>query len=319
MRRVRFSLVSIVAAACGAATLLAQQQEPTFRASAHTVAVYPTVTERNGRLVTNLHKNDFQVFDDGKPQDITLFANDVQPITIVAMLDLSGSMTGNIRLLREAAAQLAAHLLPADKARFGSFGDHVSIVSPAFTNNVNDLIRNLWLDLEPGGETPLWNAVSAAMNALQDQEGRRVVLVFTDGYDTSSRAASFEDDVKRAQAEGYMVYTVGLRSSGGGPVGGVRSGYGSGSGGSGFRSVFGAPDPGLKAIAEESGGGYFELKNANELDSTFTRVAEELHRQYVLGFNPVNLDGRLHKIDVRLTSPDLTARARKSYLAMPDK
>jgi Ca-activated chloride channel family protein len=331
-------------AAAGAAlavcAMAAQQATPqrgaTFRTASRTVAIYTTVTAPDGHLATDLHKDDFEVYDDGKRQEMSLFANDVQPITIVSMLDLSGSMSGNIPLLRRAGAQLASHLSKDDRARFGEFGDHVNIVTPAFTNDVNELIRNLWLDLEPGGATPLWNAIDVAMNALADQPGRRVVLVFTDGYDTNSNVVTLAADVKRAQEEDFMIYAVGLCSSDGGlpslsgsgfggggfagrrpGLGGARGGGGAGSGarGAGFGD---RPDPGLKTISEESGGGYLELKAATELDAAFTRVVEELHHQYILGFVPGVLDGRLHKIDVRVKTPGLTARARKSYLAAPE-
>ena len=299
------------------------QQGATFRTASRTVAIYTTVTEPDGRLAIDLTKDDFEVYDDGKLQPLSLFANDVQPITVVGMLDLSGSMSGNIPLLRRAAAQLVSHLSKDDKARFGEFGNHVNIVTPAFTNDVNELIRNLWLDMEPGGATPLWNAIDVAMSALAGQPGRRVVLVFTDGYDTNSHVVSLDDDVKRAQNEDFMVYAIGLRSSGGPPVGGAtssgpggRGGFGGARGGGGRGDQ---PDPGLKTLAEETGGGYLELKAATELDAAFTRVVEELHHQYILGFVPTVLDGRLHKLAVRVKKPGLTARARKSYLASPEK
>jgi Ca-activated chloride channel family protein len=290
------------------------QQGATFRSGQRTVAVYTTVTEANGHLVINLSQDDFEVYDDGKLQTLSLFANEVQPITLVSMLDVSGSMSGNIPLLRRAGAQLAAHLSKDDKARFGEFGDHVNVITPAFTNDVNELIRSLWLELEPGGATPLWNAVDVAMSALADQTGRRVVLVFTDGYDTSSARTTLSSVVKRAQEEDFMIYAVGLRSSSGMSISGPRPRGGFGSG------VFaGDPDPGLKTLAEESGGGYMPLQAATELDAAFTRVVEELRHQYILGFVPAALDGKLHRIDVRVKKPGLTARARKSYLAAPEK
>jgi len=291
-----------------------QQQGATFRSEQRTVAVYTTVTEADGHLAINLTRDDFEVYDDGRPQALSVFANDVQPITIVSMLDLSGSMSGNIPLVRRAAAQLVAHLSKDDKARFGEFGDHVNVITPAFTNDANELIRSLYLDLEPGGATPLWNAVDVAMNALVDQPGRRVVLVFTDGYDTSSARTTLASVVKRAQEEDFMIYAVGLNSAGKMSVSGPRP-----RGGFGAGAFSGDPDPGLKTLAEESGGGYLGLKAATELDAAFTRVVEELHHQYILGFVPASLDGRLHRLEVRVKTPGLTARARKNYLASPEK
>jgi Ca-activated chloride channel family protein len=292
-------LALVAGVALGAASTSAQQG-PVFRSSAQIVSVYTTVLGSDGRLVTDLTKDDFEIFDDARPQPITVFSNTTQPISIVVMLDTSGSMMGNVKLLKEASAQLFTQLLPADKARVGNFGDRIT-VSEHFTNDQNELIRWLWTELEPGGETPLWGAVNVGMTALEHVDGRRVVLVFTDGYDTAAREFVTERDViARAQAEEFMVYGVGLWSRGGGygPV---------------MRTM--PPDPGLRTLAEESGGGYFELTNANDLTATFTRVADELHHQYLLGFPPSRADGKLHRLDVRVRRPSMVVRARKSYVA----
>src|SRR5688500_18706345 len=110
----RFARAALSMASLGAA-LAAAQQPPAFRAGADTVSVYATVVDRAGRLVPDLSKDDFEVFDNGKRQDITVFASDIQPITIVVMLDRSGSMEPNFRLVRDAAVQFIANLLPADR------------------------------------------------------------------------------------------------------------------------------------------------------------------------------------------------------------
>jgi len=133
------------------------------------------------------------------------------------------------------------------------------------------------------------------MTALKDVEGRRVVLVFTDGADTFSDRSE-GDVMARARDGEFLIYAIGLRSQ-------LR--------GQGVTK----PDPGLRKVAEETGGGYFELNRTDELNSTFTRVASELHSQYVLGFSPSALDGKVHKLDVMIKRPGLVARARKSYVA----
>jgi VWFA-related protein len=121
----------------------------------------------------------------------------------------------------------------------------------------------------------------------------------------------------RAQAENVMVYAIGLesrvpmRSGPRGALGG-RGGLG-GFGGGGM--MLQRPDPGLPVIAAETGGGYFELRNAEDLASTFARVADELHRQYALGFEPAKLDGKTHKLEVKVRKPRMKVRARKNYLA----
>ena len=258
-----------------------------------TVAIYATVVDGAGRLIPDLEQADFDVLDDLKKQTLTVFKTDVQPVSVVVMLDTSGSMTGNIELLKNAAEKFVIRLLPADKARIGSFSDKISL-SSTFTNNRDDLVRYLHEDIDFGNPTRLWDAVDVSMTALQNETNRRVVLIFTDGDDTDSRK-SLNDVLKRAQAEEYMVYAIGLHSH--------------------YANITTRPDPGLKKIAAETGGGYFELKTTDELNSTFSRVADELHRQYVLGFTPQALDGKIHKLDVTVTRPGMSVRARKSYVA----
>jgi Ca-activated chloride channel homolog len=136
------------------------------------------------------------------------------------------------------------------------------------------------------------------MDRLHKVDGRRVVLVFTDGDDTDSRTDSGAV-LDQARENEVMIYAVGLRSD-----------YFNGS-----RQVRTRPDSGLKRLAEETGGGYFELDKTSDLAPTFTRVAQELHSQYVLGFTPSQLDGKVHRIAVRAKKPGMAVRARRSYLA----
>jgi Ca-activated chloride channel homolog len=294
MRRLLFT--SAVLASALVLTLDAQQGQP-FRARVQTVPIYATVIDASGRLIPDLEQADFEVFDDAKKQTITIFKTDVQPVSVVVMLDTSGSMTGSIELLKNAAEKFVIRLLPTDAARIGSFSDKINL-SATFTNNRDDLVRYLHEDIDYGNPTRLWDAVDVSMSALSHETHRRVVLVFTDGDDTDSRQ-SLGSVLKRAQAEEYMVYAIGLHSH--------------------YANVTTRPDPGLKRIATETGGGYFELKTTDELNSTFTRVADELHRQYVLGFSPAVLDGKLHKLDVTVKRPGMTVRARKSYVAESGK
>jgi Ca-activated chloride channel family protein len=213
------------------------------------------------------------------------------------MLDTSGSMTLALDLLRLAAEQFVIRLLPADKARVGAFNDKIQF-NAAFTNHRDQLISDI-KNLDFGNGTRLWDGVAAALDELKGIEGRRVVLVFTDGDDTDSRTSNQGKVIERARAEEVMVYAIGLESN-----------YHNGQ-----MMVRTKPDRGLRKVADETGGGYFELTKASELSSTFTRVAQELHSQYVLGFAPMNLDGKVHKLAVKMKQPGMTARARRSYLA----
>jgi Ca-activated chloride channel family protein len=302
----------------------ARQQAP-FKSGARTVAVYATVTGPDGRLVPDLTRDDFEIYDNGKLQPVSVFANDIQPITIVVMIDRSGSMKANFRLVEAAGEAFVERLLPADKARIGSFAARIQVDPREFTSDPEEMIRILRTELQPDGPTPLWNAVNVGMTALLRQEGRRVVLVLTDGVDEpmnfSTHNVSLHDAMKRAQEEDVMVYAIGLESHV--PFGGRRAPLPGGHSG-GFRGRQGnmiaqKPDEGLAKIALETGGGYFELTGSGNLSSTFARVADELHRQYALGFEPAKLDGKSHKLEVRLKRPELTARARKSYVASIDR
>ncbi|HYN10185.1 MAG TPA: VWA domain-containing protein [Vicinamibacterales bacterium] len=290
----RITSVTFLVVLAGAAGLIAQQA-PAFRAGVQTVPIYATVVDAAGRLVPSLEREHFEVLDNGVLQPLTFFQSDVQPIKVVVMLDTSGSMTLHLKLLMQAAEQFVLRLLPADRARIGSFSDKI-ILSPTFTGDRDELIRIIHNDIQYGNPTHLWDAIDHSMTALSREEGRRVVLIFTDGADMFSKKTSHDEVLARALKEEFMIYAIGLQTQ---ILGQPPS----------------RPDRGLRKLAEETGGGYFELKTTTDLGPTFTRVADELHRQYVLGFSPTTLDGKPHRIDVRVKVDGMTARARKSYVA----
>ena len=372
MSRSRFSVAVVFLSVAG---VLSARQEPQFRAATDTVPIYATVLDHDGRLVTDLTKDDFEVFDNGHLQTLTTFANDVQPITVVMMLDRSGSVEVQFKLIEDAATEFVRHLTPLDKARIGSFSLKVQIDPETFTSDQQEMLDILRDRLQPHGPTPLWSAAATAMTALNGQPGRRVVLVFTDGHDaplSDQPKVPFEEVRRRAETEEVMVYGVGLfgdcevapsqthpvsadawlqRGGRGGPGRGGQGRVGPGrvpQGGrirlpmpplplpmppgrgvpgrppympeprttnsaSGCKSS--GPDPHLRALTEVGGGGYFELKRATDLSSTFARVADELHHQYLLAFTAPSRDGMLHRLEVRVVRPGATIRARRGYVA----
>lgn len=292
-----------------AATVATQQQQPPiFKSGARTVAVYATVTDGDGRLVPDLNQEDFEVRDSGKTVPIAVFSKEVQPITLVMMLDRSGSMRGNFQLVDQSAEAFVRAMQPADKAKIGSFAEKVQLDPEEFTSDHAALIKILRTRLQQRGPTPLWNAMDMSVNELKAQSGRRVILLFTDGADNPMNFKlnnmSFMDVQRRAQESDVMVYAIGLESRD------PSAGIGGGGFGGGSR-----PDPGLPAIAGETGGGYFELRSSAELSSTFAKVADELRRQYLIGFEPQKLDGKMHKIEVRIKKGGMKVRARKEYHA----
>lgn len=267
-------------------------QEPTFRSGTRVVPLPTMVTDAQGRFVPDLEQSDFTILDNGKPQEILIFENTVQPFTVVVLLDFSASMTGQLKLLKEAAEEFLIRLLPVDKGMVGAFSSKIQF-SGGFTNNRDRLIGSLQ-DMQYGNETRLYDALDEGIKLLEPVDGRRVVLVLTDGEDFGSRVG--QGTVReRAQRNDIMIYAIGFKSSMGGQVSN--------------------PDRDLRKLADATGGGYFELKRSDELGPTFTRVAQELHSLYTIGFSPANLDNKEHKLQVRMKQADHKARTRASYIA----
>jgi Ca-activated chloride channel homolog len=271
-------------------------QEPTFRSGSRVVPSYVTVVDANNRLVTDLARDDFEVFDNGKPQEITIFDNEVRPFTVVVMLDTSVSMTDRLKDLYAGAEQFLLRLMPHDKATVGAFNDKIEFAS-GFTSDRNSLVSGL-KHLDFGNQTRLYDAVHASLDELEKVEGRKVILLFTDGADFGSRQGSGKA-LERARDAEVMIYGIGLETEffNGQMV--VRS----------------KPDSILNRFAAETGGGYFDLKKDADLNSSFTRIAQELRSQYLLGFSPAALDGKVHRLEVRVKRPVLKTRSRRSYIA----
>jgi Ca-activated chloride channel family protein len=277
--------------------LTASAASAQFKAGVKIVPLYVTVTDAEKRLVPDLVADDFAILEDGKPRKLELFQSETLPITVVVMLDTSGSMTLALDEVKAGAEAFLLRLLPQDKGMVGAFNDKIQFTSSEFSNDRDSLAASL-KDLDFGYPTRLYDAIDASMEQLKSVEGRKVVLVFTDGEDTASRLGSGAV-VDRARTEGVMIYGIGLRTK----MPGVPASR---------------PDRMLKRLADETGGGYFELKTNSELSSTFTRIAQELHSQYVLGFSPERLDGKVHRLEVQVKKPGMAARSRKSYVASPE-
>ena len=279
-----------------ALTLSLAAQEPTFRSGSRVVPSFVTVVDANNRLVTDLTRDDFEVFDNGRPQEITIFDNEVRPFTVVVMLDTSVSMTDRLKDLYDGAEQFLLRLMPHDKGAVGAFNDKIEFAS-TFTSDRNSLVSGL-KHLDFGNQTRLYDAVHASLDELEKVEGRKVILLFTDGADFGSKLSSGKA-LDRARDGEVMIYGIGLETEffNGQMV--VRS----------------KPDSILNRFAAETGGGYFDLKKGADLSSSFTRIAQELRSQYLLAFSPAALDGKAHRLEVRVKRPGLKTRSRRSYIA----
>ncbi|MFI5177291.1 MAG: VWA domain-containing protein [Vicinamibacterales bacterium] len=299
MRRV-LTLATVVTSVAIVAGIGAQQttpppQQPTFRGGVRAVPVYASVTDNAGGFALDLTKDDFEIRDNGKLQTITQFTTDLQPITTMVMIDGSGSMLPAFNAVLEGANAFVIRMLPNDRTRIGSFADQIHL-SAEYSDNRDELLEFLrnQFNLRMGNETRLWDAVDRSVLDLGNQPGRRVVLVFSDGYDTTS-ALSAGTVLADAIPRDVTVYAVAMWVGRG--------------------SETTRPSAGLERLAQETGGGFFELHETDEMNTTFTKIALELHQQYLMAFEPQVLDGKVHKLDVHLKRAGLKIRARRSYLA----
>lgn len=314
--------VNHVVAAGGALLLLGagspRQSPQTFRSGVSAIPIYATVRSHDGALVPDLTREDFELKDNGVRRDVTVFSREIVPITVTLMLDMSGSQELGAVWMRDGGRAFVDALLPADRARIGTFGREIAI-SPRLTAEKRYLYRVLDEEIWPGGDTPLWEALDRAMTSLAGESGRRVVLVLTDGFDTRTSAMSggmsLPDASGRTTAhqlgappnlttrsirENFMVYAVGRqlpRQTGVLP-----------------RTVF--LSEAIRDLALDSGGGYRMFPSADDATAAMTKVAEELHHQYLLGFVPAEMDGKVHKLELTTRRGGMSVQARKNYLAV---
>jgi Ca-activated chloride channel family protein len=298
-------MARVMALAAGAIVTLSAQtppapQQPTFRTGTRTVPIYATVQDAYGGFATELTQDDFEIRDNGKVQKITQFSTSLQPLSAILLLDGSGSMLPVFAAVTEAASAFIIRMQPFDQVRVGSFADLVRL-APKFSSNRDELLEFLKneFNIRMANETKLWDAVHEAITLLNLQAGRKIVFLFTDGYDTVS-AATMDGIIGEAVKRNIAVYAVAMWT------------------GRGLNMV--RPNLALQRLTSETGGGFYELKESDEMNTTFTRIATELHLQYVLGFTPQKLDGKLHELEVRvLKHKGMKVRARKNYLATIDE
>jgi len=322
--------VAIVTGVLAVATLSAQQR-PTFRGGVSTVSIYATVRAADGRLVTDLTRDDFEINDAGKVRDVTVFSSEIVPITVTMMLDMSGSQEAGVEWMRDAAYAFVDELLPADRARLGTFGTEIAI-SPRLTGDKTYLRRVLAEEIWPGGGTPLWEAIDEAMSSLAAESGRRVILALTDGFDSSGSQMSFTATATGPGGKMQPVSIPGLSSGSDGGLGALTSRamrenfmiYGVGhaisrgaasSGSLAPTAVEGAFSGPMRSLAMDSGGGFRVFPPGQDAKEAMVRVAEELHRQYLIGFSPAVIDNKVHKLSLKVKRPGMSVQARKNYLA----
>ncbi|HLK47182.1 MAG TPA: VWA domain-containing protein [Bryobacteraceae bacterium] len=298
MRRPWVNLLLGLAAAPGA--LVFAQQQPVIRVNVNLVHIVVTVKTQSGELVSALRKDDFQILDNGAPQDVALFERQSdQPLSVALMVDTSGSTAKELKYEIDSASRFLKALLsegnPRDMVALYNFNWQI-VRNNYFTHNQASLANSL-KTLHGEAGTSLYDAIYLAARDLEDREGRKVMIIVTDGGDTTSSKTLKEalEAAQLADAVIYPVVVIPITNDAGRNIGGENA---------------------LKFMADGTGGRTFLPTVGPELDRAFTDIIDELRTQYLLGFYPHNVPltkDRFHRLEIKVSRPDLRVSARNGY------
>jgi Ca-activated chloride channel family protein len=322
-----------------------------LRVNTTLVTVPVSVLDRNGKYVPNLRKEDFRIFEEGEEQDVAYFASVEKPFTVALVIDTSGSTLSRLEEIHEAAIQFINKLRPDDTVMVVSFNDRVRLLCEP--TNDRYIIESAIRRAEPGDGTKLYDAVDFVINERFNHiKGRKAIVLFTDGVDTTSRRASYESTMRDAEELDALIYpilydtyndTVGRIGGGGGGMGrrrgrggvtvadilgsilsggSVNIGGGGAGGGGGptcrgcTREEYERGEAYLRDLAQKTGTRVEEAGDGSNLSQAFSVIAEELRRQYSIGYYPKSQSqaGQRRRINVRVTQPNMAVRARDSYI-----
>lgn len=295
------------------------------------VMVPVTVMDRSGRYVPLLRRENFRIQENGIDQKIAYFATTDSPFSVVLLIDTSGSTEFRLRDIQDAAIKFVDKLKPTDRVMVMSFDDRIEVECKATTdrNVITKAIRHT----STGGGTRLYDAVDDILRKqLKTLEGRKAVVLFTDGVDTTSHRASYESTLRLAEESDASFYSVDYDTSGKGSV--MSNGIPM-PGGRGTILGLPIPTPGipgtttggmpgdykravryLHALADMTGGRFYSGDSLFGIDQAFAWIAEELGRQYSLGYYPATAgkDGERRQIKVKVTEANLVVKSRDSYI-----
>lgn len=305
----------------------------TVRIDTSLVMVPVSVMDHYGKYVPNLRRQDFHIFDEGVEQRIAYFATVDKPFTVVLVIDTSGSTHFRLDEIQNAAIGFVNQLKSEDRVMVMSFDDQIKVLSEP-TNDRNALLQAI-RRTRTGGGTRLYDAVETVIKQKLSQiAGRKAIVLFTDGVDTTSRHATYSSTLREAQESDGAVYTVNYDTGGfnpfdpnhtqipwpggGGGIGiglpfpGSRGGASTGSSPEDYRRA----REYLHLLAEQSGGRYYRGDTVTDVAAAFSEVADELRRQYSIGYypTPVGQPGQRRQIKIRMAHPDLVVKARDSYI-----
>jgi VWFA-related protein len=319
------------------ATPPVSEEDEIVRVETNLVTMPVSVIDREGRFISGLQQNDFRIYENGVEQKVGYFQSVEQPFTVILMLDVSPSTAFQIDEIQEGAITFVNQLRPADKVMVISFDESVHVLCRP--TNDRRTLRNAIYQAQFGDGTSIYDAVDYAINReLANIPGRKAVVIFTDGVDTTSRRANFQSslaDVEEVDALFYPIRYNTQRNYGGWSGGGNRRRSGGvddwigiilgggnvqvGGGGGGAGSSPGEYATGLRyleTLAQNSGGRKFEADTTYNLDAAFSGIAEELRRQYSLGYYPdkAGTMGERRQIKVRVMRPNVIVKAKNTYI-----
>jgi Ca-activated chloride channel family protein len=296
-----------LAAAPAAAQAPADQQPPakpfTLEVEVDVVSVTAVVFDKSGKFVRGLGPKDVELLEGGVRQDVSYFreassqgdSGERVPLSVVLVLDTSGSMKDNLHFLQEAVLNFVYKLEDVDTAMLVSFNESVK-GSAEFTGDTDRLERFVE-GLQAWGNTALYDAIHYSLGRIKDQPGRKALVVFTDGADTTSSMGD-KEVVDYARAVESTVYCIGFKGS--------------------DARGFGSPRGFLRKIATETGGQYFSPDKVGELIKVFNEISAELKNHYLLAYTPKRAaDGSWRQIQLKVNRPGTEVRVRKGYFAVP--
>lgn len=307
------------------------------------VTVPVSVLDREGRFIPGLQQKDFRVFENGVEQPIAYFEPTEKPFTVALLLDTSASTRFHLWEIKEAAIAFAKQLRPQDRVLVVAFSDEVLLLTEA-TSDLNVVSTVIDVNANAGSSTRLYDAVNLVINErLNKIQGRKAIVLFTDGVDTSSYIATYQSTLREAEELDALIYPIQYDTTdymramqGGGSVTVTTTTTGNWPfpGGSSSRTVYGAPNNGqpppgstkadyeradqyLRSMAERTGGRLHKANDMTQLGQAFSSIAEELRRQYSLGYYPQNGTAQpdeRREIKVSVQKSNVAVRARNSYL-----
>lgn len=292
------------------------------------VTIPVSVRDRSGRYAPDLRREDFRVFEDGVEQRVAYFATVDQPFTVALVLDTSGSTDFSIGDMQRAALAFIEQLKPADRVTVISFDDRIDVLCEPTSDReqLNRAIRRA----HGGGSTRLYDAVEYTLKKrLAQVQGRKAVVLLSDGVDTTSRA-SYNSSIRLAEQSDALIYTVsygGFRGTLPGVIsqpriplpggGGIIIGNPRNTGAGGTTSAdYARGEAYLNELAQRTGGRMYRGNSVVNISQAFAWVAEELRRQYSLGYYPKasGKNGERRQIKVEVNQPNLAVQARDSYV-----